>query len=88
MRGESLDALARETGQPASRIAQWRDQVLSGAEQLLRSRAGDPEYEAWQEEKRKLQAKIGEITMANELLEEKIERLGADRPFPWRRSRR
>ena len=35
MRGENLDALAREMGQPASRIAQWQDRVLSGADRPL-----------------------------------------------------
>lgn len=51
-------------------------------------RAGDPEYEAWQAEKRSLQAKIGEITMDKELLEEKIERLEANLPLASRRARR
>jgi bifunctional non-homologous end joining protein LigD len=36
----------------------------------------------------RLQAKVGELTMANELLEAKIERLETARPLPRRRSRR
>jgi transposase len=88
LRGESLDALARETKQPASRIADWRDQVLAGGEELLKSRAGDPAYEAWLKEKRDLQAKVGEITMENELLYEKIHRMEAGHPLAPRRSKR
>jgi len=29
LRGESLDLLARETGQPAGRIASWREEFLA-----------------------------------------------------------
>jgi len=35
-----------------------------------------------------LQAKLGEVTMDNELLQERIERMEAGRPFVRRRSRR
>ena len=28
LKGESLDELSREIGQPASRIAEWRDELL------------------------------------------------------------
>ncbi len=30
LRGESLDLLARESGQPAGRIAGWREEFLAG----------------------------------------------------------
>ena len=30
LRGESLDALSRETGQPAAVLSQWRDEFLGG----------------------------------------------------------
>ena len=36
----------------------------------------------------RLQAKVGEITMDNELLYEKIDRLEGGRPFARRRSKR
>jgi hypothetical protein len=35
-----------------------------------------------------MKEKIGELTMANELLEAKVERMEAGTPFAWRRSRR
>ncbi len=87
LRGESLDALARETKQPASRIADWRDQILVGGEELLKSRADDPVFEALLREKRNLQAKIDEITMENELLYERIHRMEAGHPLALRRSK-
>jgi len=41
LRGEDLDALSRELGVTASRLAQWRDTFLDGAMAALKSRKGD-----------------------------------------------
>jgi transposase-like protein len=39
LRGEGLDALARESGQPAGRIAGWREEFLAaGREGLMKAR--------------------------------------------------
>lgn len=38
LRGESLDLLARETGQPAGRIAGWREEFLVAGREGLKSR--------------------------------------------------
>src|SRR2546425_13057643 len=38
LRGESLDLLARETGQPAGRIAGWREEFLQAGRERLKSR--------------------------------------------------
>jgi Helix-turn-helix domain len=38
LRGESLDLLARESGQPAGRIAGWREEFLAAGREGLRSR--------------------------------------------------
>lgn len=38
LRGESLDVLARETGQPAGRIAGWREEFLAAGREGLKSR--------------------------------------------------
>ena len=38
LRGESLDLLARETGQPAGRIAGWREEFLAAGREGLKSR--------------------------------------------------
>ena len=83
-RGESLDALARETGLPASRIASWRDASMEAMEGALMSRKPALADEA---EKAALERKLGELLMTNELLEEKMRRL-QQRPFPRRRSKK
>jgi hypothetical protein len=36
LRGESLDLLARESGQPAGRIAGWRGELLQAGRQGLK----------------------------------------------------
>lgn len=54
LRGMSLDALARETRQSASRISGWRDHFLSGGEEWMKARTGDPAHEAALEQKRRL----------------------------------
>lgn len=38
LRGESLDLLAQETGQPAGRIAGWREEFLAAGREGLKSR--------------------------------------------------
>ena len=83
-RGESLDALARETGLPASRIAGWRDASMEAMEGALKSRKPASAEDA---EKAALERKLGELLMTNELLEEKMRRL-QQRPFPRRRSKK
>jgi len=83
-RGEALETVSREVGVTAATLSGWRDQVLLGGAAALKSRPPDPKDEGLA----RLQAKIGELTMANELLEEKIGRLEGGRPFPRRRSRR
>jgi len=84
MRGESLDALSRELNVPAHRLSEWRDRVLLAAESTLKER----ERDARDDEIARLKTKVGEITMANELLYAKIDKLEAGRPLAGRRSRR
>mgnify|MGYP002631028004 CR=1 FL=1 len=82
-RGESLDAVSRELGVPVHRLTEWRDRAFAGAEGALKDRARDERDEAIA----RLQAKVGEITMANELLYAKIDNLEGGRPLARRRSR-
>jgi transposase-like protein len=84
LRGESLDQVSRDLGVTAGALAGWRDAVLAGGQSALRAR---PEDER-DEEIRRLRAKVGEITMANELLLERCHRVEANRPLDLRRSRR
>ena len=84
MRGESLEALSRELNVSAHRLSGWRDRVLLAGESVLKER----ERDARDDEIARLQAKVGEITMANELLYAKIDKLEAGRPLARGRSRR
>ena len=88
LRGESLDAVSRAVGKPASELARWREEFLRGGGEALKSRAGDPAFEAGEEDRRRLQSKIGEQAMEIELLRDKVHRMEAGRPPAWRRSSR
>lgn len=79
LRGESLEALSRELGVEPYRLAEWREKGLLALEGAMKGRGGDP-----------LQAtldaamqRIGELTMANELLWERVKKPG---PLSKRRS--
>jgi len=88
LKGESLDSVSRETGVTVARLSEWRETFLSAGESSLKGKRDDAEAAAFDDERRRLQAKIGEMTMSNELLEEKIDRLVADRPLLGWRSKR
>lgn len=83
MRGESLEAVSRDLNVPVHRLSEWRDKVLMAAESALKER----ERDARDAEIARLQAKVGEITMANELLYARIDKLEGGRPLARRRSR-
>ena len=64
LRGEGLDALARETGQPAGSISRWREDFLAAGREGLKSRPAPIED-------RRLvaaQRKIGELAMEIDIL--------------------
>ena len=81
LRGESLDSLARELGVTAATLAQWREAFLAGGQAALKSRLGDER----DDEIQRLRAKVGEITMNNELLLDRCHRLEAGLPLALRR---
>ena len=81
LRGEPLDSLARELGVTAATLAHWREQFLTGGQAALRSRPADDR----DEEIQRLRAKVGEITMNNELLLDRCHRLEGNLPLPRRR---
>lgn len=85
LRGESLETVSREIGVTAARLSQWRDAFMTGGTQGLKSRAVD---DADDGERQRLQAKIGELTMENELLYRKVDLLEGGNPLAIRRSRR
>ncbi len=83
LRGEDLELLSREYGVTAARLNQWREDFLSAGQLGLKKRSQDSR----DEQVSRLQAKVGELTMANELLEHKIDKVEDGRPFPRRRSK-
>ena len=84
LRGEDLELVSRALGVTAAELSGWRDAFLAAGEASLKSRPAD----ACEAEIGRLKEKIGDLTMANELLAAKIERLETARPFAQRRSRR
>jgi hypothetical protein len=84
LRGEDLELVSRELAIPAAEVSAWRDAFLAAGEASLKSRPADGR----DAEIGRLKAKVGDLTMANELLEVKIEHLEAGRPLRRRRSRR
>ena len=84
LRGEDLELVSRELAAPAAEVSAWRDAFLAAGEVSLKIRPADGrDFEIG-----RLKAKVGELTMATELLEAKIERLEGGRPLARRRSRR
>jgi transposase len=84
LRGEDLELVSRELGLTAARLSQWREQFLAGGQANLKARDSDPQAE----ESQRLQAKVGELLMENELLYAKVDALEGGRPLTRRRSRR
>ena len=68
LRGEPLETVARKLNVTVARLSEWRDRALVAAETAMKER----ERDSRDEEVLRLKAKLGEVTMANELLEQKI----------------
>src|SRR3954447_1126518 len=81
LRGEDLDTLSRELGVIASTLSSWRDSFLDGGPAAMKSRPADDRDELVA----RLQAKVGQLTMDNELLGTKCQHLESGRPFVTRR---
>ena len=84
LRGENLELISRELGVTAAELSAWREAFLGAGEASLKTRPGDGR----DLEIGRLKAKVGDLTMANALLEAKIERLEGGRPLARWRSRR
>jgi len=70
LKGETtLAEAARRHGLTVAEIEQWRDRFLLGAENALRARAKDEEA-LREEEFKRLQRKVGELTMDLDILRE------------------
>ena len=84
LRGEPLEVVARDLRVTAADLSAWRDAFLEGGAANLKSRPQDDRDARIAQ----LQAKLGSVTMDNELLYERIARMEAGRPLARRRSRR
>ena len=84
LRGEPLEIVARELSVTAADLSAWRDAFLEAGVAGLKARPRDDRDETID----RLRTKIGELTMDNELLYAKIDRLEASVPFAARRSKR
>ena len=84
MRGEPLELVARELNVTAARLSGWQDRALLGAGSALKDRERDRR----DDEISRLKGKVGEMTMENELLREKIHRMESGSPLARRRSKR
>ena len=72
VRGEAIDEVAREIQVPVHELEEWRRIFLESGQQGLKRRGLDPE----ERELRRLQAKIGDMTMRLELAEHLLEKKG------------
>ena len=79
MRGESLDLLARESGQPAGRISAWREEFLAAGREGLKARPAPPEEVALREAQRK----VGELSIELDIVKALLEKKGHPQ-FPRR----
>ena len=83
LRGEDLELVSRDLGVTAAELSAWRDAFLAAGEASLKTRPADGR----DVEIGRLKTKVGDLTMAHELLKVKIEHLEAGRPLARRRSR-
>jgi len=86
LRGEDLELLSRELGVLASTLSLWREEYLAAGQAVLKGKTGKADVR--DEQISRLKKKVGELTMENELLQEKAQRLEAGLPLAHRRSRR
>ena len=79
LRVDPLETLSRELGVQIYRLDEWREKALSGIDSALKERENDPV----QAELSAAMRRIGELTMQNELLWQRVRKPG---PLAKRRS--
>ena len=84
LRGEDLETVSRALGVTAATLTSWRDSSLAAGEAALASRPTDGETLGSE----RLKARLGEMLLQQELLEQKITTLEGGRPLVRRRSKR
>ncbi len=81
LRGEDLETVSRELGVTAATLSSWRDAFLDGGTAALKSRPADDRDERIA----RLQAKVGQLAMDNELLGLRCQQAEGGCPFAPRR---
>ncbi len=66
LRGEDIETVSREIKVPAFELTRWRDEFLEGGTEALRKKPRTETEKAL----RAAQAKVGELTMKVEILQE------------------
>src|SRR5215467_277996 len=84
LRGDDLETVSRALGVTAATLTTWRDSFLAAGEAALASRPTDGSTL----ESERLKARLGEMLLEQELLEQKITVLEGGRPLARRRSQR
>ena len=84
LRGEDLETVSRALGVTAATLTSWRDSFLAAGEAALATRPTDGETL----ESERLKARLGEMLLKHELLEQKITSLEGGRPLARRRWKR
>ena len=69
-RGEPIDILSQELCIEIGRLEEWHDRALQGIEEALKFREGDPHTAELEAAMRR----IGEISLENEMLRERIKK--------------
>jgi transposase len=85
LRGEPIEAIAREIGIEPYRLERWRERALAGMAAGLKVRADDDPVQA---DLGAAHQRVGELSMEVELLRAKIARLENGVPFHRARSRK
>lgn len=70
MRGEPLETLSQELCIEIYRLEEWHDRALQGIEEALKFREGDPHTAELEAAMRR----IGEISLENEMLRDRIKK--------------
>lgn len=88
LRGEKLDALSRELGVEAHRLAAWRDEFLAAGKDGLKGHAANSEGMSAEARRRLREAerKVGELTLDNDILRAAARKRGLEIP-PAKRPR-
>ena len=77
LRGEDLETVSRSLGVTAATLTSWRDSFLAAGEAALATRPTDGETL----ESERLKARLGDMLLKHELLEQKITSLEGGRPL-------